>query len=324
MRTRHRNSAGRVSGTHTRLKPLGDSSERSLRQASGRRAARNVLTMKPSAMANIRHRPRPAIAEDARIILCTGCRRRTRGRDVVPSISVLLATPDKGLFERMRMLLLARPEVRYIPRFVEDGDVLAAVHRKPPDVLLVDGAGFGYRAIRLIQRVAALDLATRSLLLHREASEFRLSHVLQCGGAGCLPIASSAYELIQAIVVVHSGELWASRKALADVLRQLQVPTTAPCPVGSEAMLSKREREIVEWMREGMTNKEIARKLGISDMTVKTHAQNIFHKLEVSGRRRLFGLGNQTGHAAIAFTEEPAAASRVPIEPGDPGLKPAA
>lgn len=39
--------------------------------------------------------------------------------------------------------------------------------------------------------------------------------------------------------------------------------------------------------RKGMTNKEIARVLGISDMTVKTHAHNIFHKLEVSGRRLL-------------------------------------
>jgi hypothetical protein len=42
-------------------------------------------------------------------------------------------------------------------------------------------------------------------------------------------------------------------------------------------------------MRRGMTNKEIGRRLGISDMTVKTHAHNIFHKLEISGRRHLFG-----------------------------------
>ena len=54
--------------------------------------------------------------------------------------------------------------------------------------------------------------------------------------------------------------------------------------------LTAREREIVQWMRTGMSNKEIARELGISDMTVKTHAHNIFNKLEVSGRLRLFGV----------------------------------
>jgi DNA-binding NarL/FixJ family response regulator len=93
--------------------------------------------------------------------------------------------------------------------------------------------------------------------------------------------------LIRAIQVVHQGELWASRRALADVLRQLRVPMGALGAEESEPALSKREREIVEWMRKGMTNKEIARALGISDMTVKTHAHNIFHKLEVSGRRLL-------------------------------------
>jgi DNA-binding CsgD family transcriptional regulator len=51
--------------------------------------------------------------------------------------------------------------------------------------------------------------------------------------------------------------------------------------------LSAREQQIVVWMRRGMTNKEIARELGISDTTVKTHAHNIFHKMNISGRVRL-------------------------------------
>ena len=207
----------------------------------------------------------------------------------MPRITVLLATPDRALFERIGALLLARPEVRLIPRFVDDGRVVVAVRRERPDVLLVDGTSFGARGIRFIHRVAALDLGTRSLLVHANPSEFRLAHVLQAGGGGCLPSGCTAFELIRAIQVVHGGELWASRKALADVLRQLRVPTGPFYAGESEPALSKREREIVEWMRKGMTNKEIGRALGISDMTVKTHAHNIFHKLEVSGRRLLGG-----------------------------------
>ena len=52
--------------------------------------------------------------------------------------------------------------------------------------------------------------------------------------------------------------------------------------------LSDREYEIVFWMQQGMTNKEIGRRLDISDMTVKTHVHNIFRKLKISGRMRLF------------------------------------
>jgi DNA-binding NarL/FixJ family response regulator len=202
---------------------------------------------------------------------------------------VLLATPNTALFDRIGALLAARPEVRFIPQRVDDGRVVAAVRHERPDVLLVDGASFGHRGVRFIHRVAALELPTRTrtLLLHSEPTEFRLAHVLQCGGSGCLSSNCGAFDLIRAIQVVHQGELWASRKALADAIRELRVPLGAVSTQESELALSRREREIVEWMRKGMTNKEIGRVLGISDMTVKTHAHNIFHKLEVSGRRLL-------------------------------------
>lgn len=205
----------------------------------------------------------------------------------MPRITVLLATPNKALFDRLGDLLAARPEVRFIPQSVDDGRVISTVRRERADVLLIDGMAFGHRAIRFMHRLTALDLPTRTLLLHSDPTEFRLAHVLQYGGAGCLSCACTAFDLIRAITVVHQGEIWASRRALADVLCQLRVPMGPVRNEESEPALSKREREIVEWMRKGMTNKEIGRALGISDMTVKTHAHNIFHKLEVSGRRLL-------------------------------------
>jgi len=200
---------------------------------------------------------------------------------------VLLATPNTALFDRVAALLADRPEVRLIPQRIDDGRVIPTVRRELPNVLLVDGTSFGHRGLRFIQRVAALELPTRALLLHSEPTEFRLAHVLRCGGSGCLSSNCGGFDLIRAIQVVHQGELWASRKALADALRELRVPVDVVCTEESEPALSRREREIAGWMRKGMTNKEIGRVLGISDMTVKTHAHNIFHKLEVSGRRLL-------------------------------------
>jgi RNA polymerase sigma factor (sigma-70 family) len=52
-------------------------------------------------------------------------------------------------------------------------------------------------------------------------------------------------------------------------------------------MLTEREREVVRWVIQGMTNKEIASQLGISEKTVKTHLSNIFSKLNVSKRLQL-------------------------------------
>jgi LuxR family maltose regulon positive regulatory protein len=83
--------------------------------------------------------------------------------------------------------------------------------------------------------------------------------------------------------------MWAARKVIAEAFEKLLALQIAPSADvdGTQPQLSARELQIVAWMRRGMTNKEIARELGISDTTVKTHAHNIFHKMNISGRVRL-------------------------------------
>ena len=203
------------------------------------------------------------------------------------SVRVMLATPSAAFFARAHGLLHARPEVRFLPERVDMYRPLVAIRREQPDVLLIDAEESGEAAVNVVRRVSALDLPTRTLVLHTNVRELRIAHVLRCGGAGCLARTCIAPELIRAILAVHRGELWASRRVLADVLQLMRI-TVPVGPLNEPAAgLSRREREIVGWMRQGMTNKQIGRVLGISDMTVKTHAHNIFHKLEVSGRRVL-------------------------------------
>jgi DNA-binding NarL/FixJ family response regulator len=224
---------------------------------------------------------------------CTGrgkkCNKKCNNEgDAVASITVMLVTLDDAFFERVRGWLHGRHEVQLLAR-VDAYRPLVAVRRERPQVLLVDGFSLGEGGISIVRRIAALGLPTKTLLVHLTWTESAVAHVLQCGGAGCLPRHTNPSEIIRAMRAVQRGELWASRKALADTLHLLRLPSARNVEDSHET-LSKREREIVEWMRKGMTNKEIGRVLGISDMTVKTHAHNIFHKLEVSGRRLLGAL----------------------------------
>jgi DNA-binding NarL/FixJ family response regulator len=221
----------------------------------------------------------------------------------VACVKVMFVTPDRSFLDRIRRLLYARPEVHLYAECSVEYPPLSEVRREHADVLLIDGEWTGDLAVKFLRRVTALGLPTRTLVLQSSPSELRIAHILQCGGAGCLARDCEAPQLIRAIQAVHGGEMWASRKVLADALQLLRVSSARARVAAPEFSLSRREREIVDGMTNGMTNKEIARLLGISDMTVKTHAHNIFSKLDVSGRLRLVARARDEGRNLFALCQ---------------------
>ncbi|HEX3125193.1 MAG TPA: response regulator transcription factor, partial [Rhodanobacteraceae bacterium] len=99
-----------------------------------------------------------------------------------------------------------------------------------------------------------------------------------------------AAELLRAIRAVSRGEVWVGRKEMASVLDVLLTRLerrTNQSPGKFARLLSERESQIADAVRLGLTNKEIGRRLRISPTTVKTHLENIFHKLHVTHRVQL-------------------------------------
>ena len=212
------------------------------------------------------------------------------------TISTLLATSSPALFERAARSLRAQRDIALHSQRVSAPEALTIVRVRAFDVVLIDAEPYTESALEALNAVCTLSPPTRILLLRADWTEQLIVHVLRCGGAGCLSADFGPRVIQRAIRVVDSGDYWASRSAVVSAFRPPSSSLTPSDPLdcGSRAHLSPREREIVDWMRTGMSNKEIARKLGISDMTVKTHAHNIFHKLEVSGRLRLLGSTHAT------------------------------
>jgi NarL family two-component system response regulator LiaR len=191
----------------------------------------------------------------------------------------------------MLELLLAERDIVLLSEGAHDSQTLVLVERHRPDVLLVETLRFD-RALSLVRSISTLSGGTKTLLICSRPDDAMVARFLGFGGSGCVDLVNER-ELTHAIRAVHGGELWAPRRIISSALRDALKPIErASRRDALQKQLSKRECEIVEWMRCGMTNKEIARKLGISDMTVKTHLHNIFSKLEVSGRVRLLGLAH--------------------------------
>lgn len=207
-------------------------------------------------------------------------------------ISTLIAAPRDSTLQLLRTHLLCQADIRLFTETPTDVDPVRLVRTWRPDVMLLDAGMHGSGAISTLDRTRAINPTTRTLLFCAALNEPFVLRALKHGAKGCLRTGASVQQVVAAIKAVHAGEMWATRKLIAEALEKLLVLHVAPSldADGKQAQLSERELQIVAWMRCGMTNKEIARELGISDMTVKTHVHNIFHKLEISGRIQLMGM----------------------------------
>lgn len=147
------------------------------------------------------------------------------------------------------------------------------------DVAILDirfGPGMtGLEAARLIIDASA----TRVLLLTLHDTPEYLRSAISAGATGYTLKDAGREELLHAIRAVGSG-----RTALpSDLLRQAMTPATGPAPTDL-ARLTPRERDVLALIKEGLTNKAIARELGIGPGTVKIHVEKVIAKLGVTDR----------------------------------------
>jgi DNA-binding NarL/FixJ family response regulator len=167
-------------------------------------------------------------------------------------------------------------------------EALAAVTRAPIDVALVS-RDLGKR------EMAGCDLAAR---LHAAVPSLRIVMILDAsdgdsiirafrsGARGIFYRTSSLDVLVKCVVRVHEGQIWASAGDLEQLISAVQMPLRLVNAAGAN-LLSKREREVVQFAAEGLSNREIASHLGLSENTVKNYVFRVFEKLGVSSRVEL-------------------------------------
>jgi len=158
-----------------------------------------------------------------------------------------------------------------------------------PDILLLIANKPGRTALDILPTIRRRSPDTRVLILSEESDDEFIGHALELGAKGCVSKTVDQKDLVKAIQTVYAGEMWVGRKLLAGVLEGLRQKTQELDHPFSETQstLTSREQEVVRWVIQGLTNKQIAARLEISDKTVKAHLSNIFSKLKINRRLEL-------------------------------------
>ncbi len=194
-------------------------------------------------------------------------------------LALLLVSDNVLLRECLADCLSRERGFRVAVEVAGAGNLLDAVRRRRPDLILFDADGMGALPQDLLERLRTRWPALMIVVLAPRADDNAAARVLRSGASGVVGRGEGLSHLVRALATVAGGQAWAKRRAIARALEGLPRTGRARGPG-----LTPREREILGLLGDGYRNKELATLLQIKEQTVKIHLHSLFKKLNVRSR----------------------------------------
>jgi two-component system nitrate/nitrite response regulator NarL len=203
--------------------------------------------------------------------------------------------------------------------------ILNLIKREKPQVVVIsaklgeDHAG----GLDLLRDLRAQSPSPRVIMLLDSSERTAVIEAFRAGALGVFCRTEPFRLLAKCIQCVDAGQVWASSTELRFVLEALTKPALADFSSNGGSLLSAREIDVVRCVAEGLTNREIAQRLKLTEHTVKNYLFRIFDKLGVSSRVEvvLYALGGGPAHGGASsnggrsrpVTSVPAKSSAIPV-----------
>jgi two-component system, NarL family, response regulator NreC len=198
--------------------------------------------------------------------------------DIMP-IRILLADDHTVVRDGLRALLEREPDMAIVAEAADGRESVQLAEEQSPDVVVMDLAMPVMNGMEATRRILAANPRVAVVILSMHQDESYILGSLHAGAKGYLLKDSMRKELVEAIRAVSQGRSFFTRKVSRllkeDYMMQLQQRGLGD----TYEMLTDREREVLQLIAEGRTNKEVAGMLGIGLTTVETHRMHILQKL---------------------------------------------
>jgi len=222
--------------------------------------------------------------------------------------SVLVADDQAMIRAGLVALLSAEADVQ-VQAEVEDGQAaVAAVHRRRPDVVLMDVRMPGKDGIAAAREIVELTGgATAVIMLTVHDLDEYVYAALRAGASGFLLKDAPPEELVRAVHTVSAGEALLAPSVTRRLLNRFASlgVRDAATELGE---LTDREHDVLLQVARGLSNAEIAKQLGLAELTVKSHLYHVMRKLGMSSRTQLVITAYETGLVAPGQRSWPPAA----------------
>ena len=215
------------------------------------------------------------------------------GPQKLQTISVVAADGCPLLLQGIASVLAKESDIRLLAQ-AEDGDeALRMVIELEPHVAVLSLHIPGKSGLELLEALHACRSKARPVLLAARISEVELIRAMQLGVRGILLQSMPPAQLVRCIRLVHAGEEFVEKATFLRAFGKLLRESAVNKEVAS--VLTAREHAVMGLAVSGLSNKEVARRLSISEGTVKVHLHRAYAKLGVPGRLGLYRYAQERG-----------------------------
>ena len=196
-------------------------------------------------------------------------------------IRVVIADDHHLVRQALHALLEKAGDIEVVGEAADGQEALTLVQRLLPDVLIIDIAMPHLNGVEAIGRLRSLGVKTRALVLSMYSDDTLVRQALRNGAKGYLLKRAVSGELMLAVRAVSRGDTFLSPEVAGPILTPLVTDQKSGVASGPVDHLTSREREVLQLIAEGHTNREIAAHLHISEKTVEKHRGHLMSKLRV-------------------------------------------
>jgi RNA polymerase sigma factor (sigma-70 family) len=212
---------------------------------------------------------------------------------------ILLVEDHIVVRQGIKALLSDEPDLEIVGEADNGREALQAVMKLHPNLVLMDISMPGLNGIEATRQIRQRHPEVKVVVLSMHANEEYVFQVLRAGASGYVLKQSDSSEVLTAIRAALTGGSFLSppisRAVVDDYVRRAEARGE-----GSDLdLLTSREREVLQLLAEGLSNREIAEQLNISVKTVETHRSNMMNKLDVDSKTELVKYALRKGWATL-------------------------
>lgn len=224
-------------------------------------------------------------------------------------ITILIVDDERTFGEALQLALRQEKDLKVIDVAVDGDTAMRVVDEQHPDVVIMDVAMPGMNGIEATRRIKEEDPDAQVLILSGHEDPLLLARAVQAGAVGLLRKTEAIVNVASSVRRAYRGESIHEQEEVESAMRRLRHRRDAEADAKRRLeRLTPRERQILERMATGMPSDAIAKALGMSPHTLRTHTQNILTKLGVHSKMEALVIAIRHGAVStVDLTTEDAA-----------------